>query len=206
MNFFQQLKQKPWAAEQGAVDDLHEGGEFSLPTPEFGLRVFLGVATVLFTLFIVVYLERMEGPDWRPLHEPWVLWVNTAVLILSSLAFQWAWINADRGHNMDGVKNGLLAAGGFAFAFLAGQFWAWRQLVDLGYYAATNPANAFFYLLTAMHALHLFGGLVAWGRTTAKVWHGFEAEKVCVSVGLCAVYWHFLLVVWLVLFGLLFFT
>ena len=122
MNFFQQLKQKPWAAEQGAVDDLHEGGEFSLPTPEFGLRVFLGVATVLFTLFIVVYLERMGFPDWRPLHEPWVLWVNTAVLILSSLAFQRAWINADRGHNMDGVKNGLLAAGGFAFAFLAAEY------------------------------------------------------------------------------------
>ena len=205
MNFFQQLKQKPWAAEQGAVDDLHEGGEFSLPMPQFGLRVFLGVATVLFTLFIVVYLERMAFPDWRSLHEPWVLWVNTAVLILSSVAFQWAWINADRGR-MDGVKTGLFVAGGFAFAFLAGQVWAWQQLVDLGYYASTNPAYAFFYLLTALHAIHLLGGLVAWSRTTAKVRRGLGAEKVCESVGLCAVYWHFLLVVWLVLFGLLLFT
>ena len=205
MNFLQQLKQKPWAAEQGAVDDLHEGGEFSLPIPQFGLRVFLGVATVVFTLFIVVYLARMELPDWRSLHEPWVLWVNTVVLILSSVAFQWAWISADRGQ-VDGVKTGLFWAGGFALAFLAGQFWAWQQLVELGYYASTNPANAFFYLLTAMHALHLFGGLVAWGRTTARVWNGFGAEEVCESVELCAVYWHFLLVVWLVLFGLLLFT
>ena len=205
MNFLQQLKQKPWAAEQAAIDDLHEGGEFSLPTPHFGLRLFLGVATMLFTLFIVVYLARMEFPDWRPVHEPWVLWVNTAILILSSVAFQWTWINADRGH-MDGVKTGLLAAGGFAFAFLAGQYWAWQQLIDLGYYAATNPANAFFYLLTALHALHLFGGLVAWGRTTAKVRAGENRERINMSVGLCAVYWHFLLVVWLVLFGLLLFT
>ena len=131
--------------------------------------------------------------------------MNTAVLILGSVAFQWAWINADRGR-IDGVKTGLVVAGGFAFAFLAGQVWAWQQLVDLGYYASTNPANAFFYLLTALHAIHLFGGLVAWGRTTARVQRGLGAEEVCESVELCAVYWHFLLVVWLVLFGLLLFT
>ncbi len=61
-------------------------------------------------------------------------------------------------------------------------------------------------MLTAVHAVHLFGGLVAWGRTILKVWQGVEVGDIRMSVEMCAIYWHFLLVVWLVLFGLLLFT
>jgi cytochrome c oxidase subunit 3 len=58
-------------------------------------------------------------------------------------------------------------------------------------------------MITAAHGLHLMGGLVALGRTTAKVWRGAAMTKVRLSVDLCAIYWHFLLIVWLVLLGLL---
>ena len=60
--------------------------------------------------------------------------------------------------------------------------------------------------MTGLHGLHLLGGLVAWVRTSDKVWRGVEVGRVRLSVELCAVYWHFLLVVWLVLFGLMVFT
>ena len=205
MNFFHQIFEKPWAAEQGAVDDLHEGGEFALSKPHVGLRVFLAVATVLFSLFIVVYVERMEYSDWHPMPDPWLLWVNTAILTVSSVALHWAWIKSDRSE-IDGVRTGLLVAGVFAFAFLGGQLWVWRELVDMGYFASSNPSNGFFYLLTGLHGVHLLGGLVAWARTSAKVRAGGDLERINMSVSLCAVYWHFLLVVWLVLFGLLLFT
>lgn len=206
MVFIDHLKEKSWLTEQRGAVALYKRSSFSLPTPQLGLRVFLGVATVLFSLFVVAYSDRMTfGNDWRPMPEPWVMWVNTAILVFSSVAMHLAWVGADRGR-IDDVRVGLLAGGGFAFAFVAGQLLAWQQLVALGYFAATNPANAFFYLITAVHAAHLMGGLVAWGITTAKVWRGFEAAEVRVSVELCAVYWHFLLVVWLVLFGLLLLT
>ena len=205
MNLFQQLTEKPWLTAQGTVVALHAGRAFPLPTAKVGLRVFLAVITVLFSLLVVSYAERMAAADWRPLPEPWLLWLNTAMLILSSVAFHWAWVSARRGQG-DGVRVDLLAAGGFAFAFLVGQLVVWQQLAALGYFAATNPAAAFFYLITALHALHLLGGMVVWGRTTAKVGRGVEVEQVRLSVELCAVYWHFLLVVWLVLFGLLLFT
>jgi len=68
---------------------------------------------------------------------------------------------------------------------------------------ATNPANAFFYLFTGLHGLHLLGGIVALALTVDKVWRGFEVKQVRLSVQLCAVYWHFLLALWLVLFTLL---
>ncbi len=100
----------------------------------------------------------------------------------------------------------MLAAGVLAFGFLVGQLLAWQHLIASGYFAAANPANAFFYLLTALHALHLSGGLVAWARTSAKLRRGFEAAEVRLSVELCTIYWHFLLMIWLVVFGLLLFT
>jgi cytochrome c oxidase subunit III len=72
-----------------------------------------------------------------------------------------------------------------------------------GYVVTANPANSFFYLVTAIHGLHLLGGLVALGRTIAKLWRGADLPKLRLSVELCALYWHFLLLVWLMLLGLL---
>ena len=77
---------------------------------------------------------------------------------------------------------------------------------DAGYFAATNPANAFFYLITMLHGLHLLGGLIAWSRTITNLWDGAEPAEVSLIVNLCAIYWHFLLVVWLAFFYLLLFT
>ena len=205
MSLLRQLTEKPWVTVPGTVVDLHGGRAFSLPTAKLGLRVFLAVVTVLFSLIVIAYADRMTVADWRPLPEPWLLWPNTALLILSSVALQWASVGARRGQ-MDGVKTGLLVGGVSALAFLAGQLLAWQQMAGLGYFAATNPANAFFYLITALHGLHLLGGLVAWGRTSAKVWGGSEVAEVRLSVELCAVYWHFLLLIWLILFALLLFT
>lgn len=170
-----------------------------------GLWVFMGVVTVLFSLLLVAYVMRMASADWRPLPVPWQLWLNTTMLIVSSVALQWAKAAAQRGR-IASMKAGLLAGGVFAFAFLAGQLWAWQQLSALHYFVAGNPANSFFYLLTGLHGLHLLGGLVAWIKTSVKAWHGLEMESTGASVELCARYWHFLLVLWLVLFAVLLFV
>ena len=98
------------------------------------------------------------------------------------------------------------AGGALAGVFLVGQLAAWQQMVGLGYFASSNPANAFFYLITGLHGLHLLGGLVAWGRTMSRLGRGDEIARLGASAELCAIYWHFLLAVWLVLFGLMLFT
>lgn len=203
MNIFRQLAAKPWVATQAMIDDFHVGGTFFLSPAKLGLRVFLAVVTVLFTLLIFAYGMRMELEVWRPTPQVSVLWLNTVLLVLSSLAMQWALFSARRG-DIDSVWIGLLAGGFFAIAFLGGQIVAWRQLNMLVAFNITNPAIGFFYLITALHGLHLLGGLVALGRTTAKVWRGFDVAQLRLSVELCTTYWHYLLLVWLVLFGLLF--
>jgi cytochrome c oxidase subunit 3 len=197
----QGLTAKPWL-EEGVVADWREERPSSLPPAKIGLGVFLAVVGSLFALFISAYSMRMNMVDWRTLPVPKLLWFNTGVLVMSSIALQWAYMAARR-NDMDGVIIGLLAGGVSAVIFLVGQLLAWRQLSLAGYFVASNPANSFFYLITAVHGLHLMGGLVALGKTTAKVWRGVEMVQVRLSVELCAIYWHFLLLVWLILLGLL---
>ena len=205
MRLFDVLTEKPWITEQGAVIDLRGRRAFALPTVKLGLMVFLTVVTILFSLLVVAYTYRMTLADWRSLPEPWLLWLNTAILITSSVSLQWARVSARRGQ-IDRVRNGLLQTGILTFAFLAGQLLVWQQLAAMGFYSPQNPALAFLYLLTGLHGAHMLGGLVAWGRTIAKAWREPDVEHVRMSVELCAMYWHYLLLVWLVLFGLLVLT
>ena len=205
MNFFREIAQKPWLPIEGPAEQLEDVRAFALPRSALGLRVLLIAISVLFTMLVVSYGDRMVFGDWRSLPKSWLLWPNTVMLFLASAAMQWALTGARRGRIED-LRRGLLGAGICSLAFLAGQLLVWQELVALGYFAAANPANAFFYLLTAAHGVHLLGGLIALGRTTAKAYRGTDASKMRLSVRLCAVYWHFLFVVWLVLFGLLLFT
>src|SRR3989337_395197 len=200
---FHHLMAKPWVTAQGKVDDLYAGGASSALAKRLALRVFLAVVAVLFFLLVTAYGSRMAFEDWRPAPQLRLLWANTFVLILSSVALQWAQFSVRRGR-MDGMRVGLLAGGAFTVVFLIGQVLAWRQLGTMVYFELTNPAIAFFYLITGLHGLHLLGGLVAWGRTVAKVWGDFDRAEIRQSVELCTLYWHFLLLVWLILFGLLF--
>ncbi len=200
----QTVNVKPWV-EQRSIEIVHGDGALSLPSVKVGLGVFLAVATSLFALLISAYHMRMMGEDWSKLALPRVLWLNTAVLILASVAMQRTRIAARHGQ-LDRVQGGLIAGGVFTFSFLAGQLWAWQQMAAAGYFLTANPAYSFFYLLTAVHGLHLFGGLWVWGKTTARVLRGADVGKVRLSVELCTVYWHYLLLVWLVLFAVLLHT
>lgn len=164
--------------------------------------VFLAVVGSLFALFISAYSMRMELIDWRSMPVPKLLWFNTGVLIVSSAALQWAQVAARRDDG-DNVLIGLLAGGVSAVVFVIGQLLAWQQLNVAGYFLTANPANAFFYLITAVHGLHVLGGLAALGRTIAKAWRGVEVSRLRLSVELCTMYWHFLLLVWLILLALL---
>ena len=147
----------------------------------------------------------MELGDWFPMTEPQLLWVNTAILVLASAAFQWTRNGAVAGKAAR-LKPGLLVTGLLTTAFVVGQLIAWQQLQASGQFLTSNPSNAFFYLLTGAHAVHILGGMYVWARATFRVLVGTaEGGRLRRSIELCTIYWHFLLVIWLALFGLLFF-
>lgn len=194
----QRITAKPWLE----ADSIAQAGAATIPAAKIGLGVFLAVVGALFALLFSTYSMRMEMGGWRAAPAPKLLWFNTAVLILSSSMLQWGSV-ATRGRNMERARAGLLASGGLALVFLAGQLLAWRQLDAAGYYLTANPAAAFFFLITGMHGLHLLGGLGALGGTIDKTRRHVPVRELRLSVELCAMYWHFLLLVWLVFFGLL---
>ena len=202
----QRITSKPWL-ETGLVDDP---GAPSLPAAKVGLGVFLAVAGLLFSLFFSAYVTQTSIPepsvvDVKIFPAPKLLWLNTAVLILSSCALQWARNAALRGSS-ETTAAGLLAGGATAFLFLAGQLVAWRQMIGAGYFLTSSPASSFFYLIVGVHGLHLLGGLAALAWTSGKALGGAPVRELRLRVELCAIYWHFLLLVWLVFFGLLLFT
>ena len=197
----QSINTQPWS-DVGIIDGDDANGPVFLPPKKVFLGGFLAVVTSLFMLFFSAYRIRMEYPDWVALDDPKILWVNTVLLILASLFFQKAKNSAQR-YEISGIRVGLVLAGMFTFCFLYGQYWAWQYIHDQGLFIYSNPANAFFYVLTSLHALHIVGGLWAWGSSTVKAWTSDDVTTVRSTVELCTVYWHFLLVLWLIMFYLL---
>lgn len=205
----QRLKDKPWA-KQGVVPTSQES--FTSSAPKVGLWVFLAVVSSLFGLFASAYMMRMGGHgglvSWQPLDEPNVLWINTLVLVLASGALQIARNRID-GDDFAGGRSYFLAGGVLTLVFLAGQVLAWPQARTANNLGPDSPAFAFFVLLTAIHGLHMVGGLWVLGRTTARIFRGAGSSnpvarsRIRLSVQLTTTYWHWLLLIWLGLFALL---
>lgn len=192
----QSVNVQPWVATVGARD-VHAAALQRHPA-KIALVVFLAVATSLFALFISAYAMRIRLLDWGPLPLPRLLAVSTALLVLASVAMEWTNFAARRGDRR-AIRQGLLASGALTLGFIAVQLVVWRQLGDAGFRVATSAATAFFYLLTAAHGVHVVGGLVAWARPALRAWRGADMARLKLGVELCALYWHFLLAVWLVL-------
>ena len=204
---FQLLTQKPWDPAQAKIDNMHDGETLNLSKGKLGLRYIMIVSSIFFSLFIVTYADRLVFADWQQMPEPLLLWFNTLILFISSAVFISTQFAA-KNNQFEKVKQKLLIIGYLALAFLIGQFLVWLQLINLGYYVSTNPANAYFYVFTALHGLHLIGGLIYWIMTIRKVWipSDIVIANAKHTVDLCAIYWHFLLAVWVVLFGLMLFS
>ncbi len=197
----QGLAAKPWL-EEGVPVGPRAPRRISTEPAKLGLGLFLAVAGALFVLLISGYFMRKGLPDWRPLPMPPLLFVTTGVLAASSLLLRLARRSAERGAREE-TQLALTAGAATAIVFVAGQMAAWRQMLEGGFGIAGNPSNTFFYLLTGVHALHVLGGLAALAWTFAKMRESDDLASTRSPIGLCALYWDFLLVVWLVLLAIL---
>ena len=226
MSLISRLSEKSWETP-GALG-FEEPGDYRPHAARVALWLYLGVATVLFSLITAAYVMRMgdhgavigSPRDWHAIPRPTLLWANTGVLIVASIVWEVARRAVRRGQEAK-TRHALIAGGALGFLFLAGQLIVWRELHQAGYYLAgpslclgdwsdlrspglhftsSNPAVAFFYMITGIHGLHIAGGLYAWGRAILHAASGIDVGGI---ISLSAIYWHFLLAVWLAMFGLL---
>jgi len=195
----------PPAGGDGGGNDEGKNRPKRQPSPNrYYTGIAIGIVSVLmfFMALASAFLVRKGGPDWVPVHIPWLLWLNTAVLATSSGTLEMArkrLAHADVG----GFRNLWLMTTVLGVVFLAGQLVAWRMLVGQGIYLASNPASSFFYIFTGAHALHLIGGV---GALIYVARRNFDAAKLTRSVAaeVTSYYWHFMDGLWLFLLALLY--
>jgi cytochrome c oxidase subunit III len=193
-----------------------------------GLICAIATVSMVFVSLTSAYVVRRGLPtfddssrtylrDWGEVQLPWLLLaINTAILLISSLTMEGARRQIARRAalvpvtSIPGVSLGeerdfpwLCVTVVLGFGFLLGQWMAWGELKGLGFFVNTNPNSSFVYLLTAAHAIHLAGGIVAllWAGITSLQHKPIEGRRIVVDVA--AWYWHFMAVLWIYVFALL---
>ncbi len=165
-----------------------------------GMTVALGGILMFFMALVSAYIVRKgTGDDWRVLEVPRVLWLNTAILIISSFTLSRSrrdFLRDDFGN----FRHWWYVTTALGFLFLIGQLIAWRQLAAAGVFLATNPSSSFFYVFTAAHGLHILGGL---GALLGVAFHTGRRMTLATSSHIVAMYWHFMDGLWVFLFLLL---
>lgn len=180
------------------------------PSNKFRIGMFFLLLAVMMTFggligaYVVVSTNGVL--EWRPFDLPVQVWVSTFLILASSVTFQIAQ-SALNQSNQTKSKNFLLATTVFGGMFIASQLLAWVQLVRRGVYMESNPYAGFFYILTAVHAVHVIGGIAALGYVLLRNWEPtasteeFEKrQQISNSIGW---YWHFMDGLWIVLVLLL---
>jgi len=174
-----------------------------------GAWVLIAGIMMLFTALTSSYIVRSaSGTDWRPIAMPKVLWLSTLLILISSVTMEISRRSLKQQRDA-GYGRWLVFTAVLGLGFLASQLIAWRQLARQGVYLASNPYNSFFYLFTAAHGLHLLGGILALAyllvRTRQKrTTIDGELRRVG-AADAASIYWHFMDLLWVGLFVLLFY-
>ena len=170
----------------------------------------LFLASLVGYLFIHFFREPETGSGFPPL--PGGLWLSTVVLLASSATVHWA-LSAARRDNKQLVKTAMTVTLLLGLAFLVLQALNWAELhrILASWIAANGVASSqalrfytvSFYFMTVLHAAHVLGGIIPMAGATAASYRGFYTRTSHNGLRLLSMYWHFLDIVWLVLFAVL---
>lgn len=184
----------------GGNDRGRSGGSSIQRAYVTGMTVGLGAILMFFMALVSAYVVRKgTSDDWRALVVPRILWLNTAILLLSSVTLTRARSYFRKG-DQSNFRHWWLVTTALGFLFLVGQVIAWRQLAHAGIFLSTNPSSSFFYLFTAAHGLHLLGGVL--GLLAVAIRTGARMTQPT-AVSIVSLYWHFMDILWVFLFLLL---
>ncbi|HEV2617650.1 MAG TPA: heme-copper oxidase subunit III [Candidatus Acidoferrales bacterium] len=191
---------KPPSASGG--DDDSPSGRSGIPQRVYVTGITIGMAAILmfFMAFVSAFIVRKGlGSDWRVFPLPRILWLDTLILLASSVTIVRARHFFARG-DRESFRHWWTVTTILGFLFLAGQLIAWRQMVISGFYLATSASSSFFYVLTAAHGLHLLGGIVALLYVGRGKLHRLTSAT---ATEIASLYWHFMDGLWVFLFLLL---
>ena len=179
--------------------------EWSLPSRTYRTGIVLAIAAIVMffaALVSALVVRRGISTDWIAAPLPGLLWLNTTVLLVSSMMIELSRRALDRGRTAQ-FAAWLYVTAALGVTFLAGQLVAWRHLAAQGFYLATNPSSAFFYLLTAAHGVHLVAGVVALFYVLFRAGRIARGIDQRTALDVTRIFWHFLAGLWLLIFLML---
>jgi cytochrome c oxidase subunit III len=192
----------PSGWEDGEIDTAPNPPGLTRRASLFGLYLLLVSSAVVFLALVVAFLMRRTGaPDWVPIPKPRILWVNTVLLVVSSVCVELARERLKLRNRVD-FNRWWTGATGLGVLFVAGQGLAWEQLRAAGLFIASSPSAAFFYVLTATHAAHVVGAVAALVYVEVQAVRFRLGPAKRTGIDVTAIFWHFLDVTWLCLMGL----
>ena len=187
--------ERGWGGDGGGSDGRGASRRASFT----GLFVLLAASTMVFAAFTSAFVVRRGlSDDWTGIAKPKILFLNTAILLASSIALDLS-RRALKNHDRGKFNLWWTTATALGVLFLAGQALAWQQLKAAGIYVATNPSSSFFYLLTAAHAFHLLGGVAALVYVDIQALRLRLGPAKRTAIDITAIFWHFLDGLWLYL-------
>ena len=203
---FGTLAQKPWEENQAAIDNTHSGRTFELSNQMSAVIIIFGVSTAVFSLIFTGYLYSLPPEqDTTFILKTYLLWINTLVLVIVTFFFNK--ISSDlKKKQTDKIKINLIFVGGLSYLFLFLQLTLWYQIMKSGNFVDTNTYFSSFYIFTALHGIHLLGGLFFWGKVSSRIFKLDEKDYLNEenNINALSIYWLFLFIVWLVFFALMF--
>jgi len=162
-----------------------------------GVLVGIAAISMSFAAFTSALVVRQgASPDWQHFRLPTILYFNTLLLVASSFTLETCRRRQPPG------RPWLYLTLAFGLLFVLGQVLAWRSLARQGLFLATSPSSAFFYIFTALHGLHLLGGVAGLLYALHRL-NRAPGPAGAATLGAAALYWHFMAVLWLYLLALL---
>jgi cytochrome c oxidase subunit 3 len=172
---------------------------------KFALWLFCVSVVMIFGALTSAYIVRQAEGNWLIFELPQLFWINTGIILASSMTMHWAYHSAKR-DRLESVKVGMVITTILGVAFLIGQYLAWGDLVDQKVYLVGNPSGSFVYILSGLHGLHIVGGVVFLLIVLASTFKYKVHSKSLNQIEMCVTYWHFLGGLWLYLFVFLLLT
>lgn len=162
---------------------------------------------MIFASLTSAYIVRQKKGDWMQFDLPQMFYISTAIIIISSVSMNWT-LSAAKKNDFKSIKLGALITLLLGLAFVVTQFQAWGALVDQKVFFAgkySNASGSFLYVLTGLHLLHLAGGIISIFVVWIKsIQQKYNSENL-LGIRLCAIFWHFLDLLWIYLFVFLLF-
>ena len=171
----------------------------SMHPKKFALWLFLVTVVMIFAALTSAYIVRQAEGNWLEYELPEIFWVTSGIVVLSSVAMQFAYFAAKK-DNFLGLRIGMVATVLLGIGFLVGQWYSWVALVDREVFFVGNPAGSFLYVFTGLHAVHLISGVIFLIIVLISTFRYKVHSQALNTLEMATTYWHFLGGLWLYLF------